>query len=92
MYMLFGATSELRTGFRVKLVKAPNNFSTGRSKEIPLLQFFFVRASVVLYLALFLFFFWCLGKVLLRDCCIPWVSIYIFVALMFLLLTFILFI
>ena len=50
----------------------------------PLLQFFFVYTSLVLYvtfvLSLFaphLSFFPCLGKVVLRDCAISWVSSFI---------------
>ena len=50
----------------------------------PLLQFFFVHTSLVLYvtfvLSLFvphLSFFWCLGKVVLRDSAISWVSSHI---------------
>ena len=48
---------------------------------VPLFQFFFVCASVVSYVAFalslcasHLSFFWCLGKAVLRDCSIFWVS------------------
>ena len=57
-----------------------------RSKTVPLLQFFFVRATVASYvtfvLSFFLFHistsFWCLGKAVLRDCGISKVSLHIF--------------
>ena len=56
-----------------------NSFPTGHSKTVPLLQFFFVCASVVSYVAfvLSLFvphlsFFWNLGKAGLPDCSVFW--------------------
>ena len=61
-----------------------NNFPTDRSKAVPLLLFFFVCASVVSYVALVLslfephlFFFWCLGRAVLRDWGISWISSHI---------------
>ena len=58
-----------------------SSFSTDCSKAVPLLQFFFVGASVASYMAFVLplsvphlSFFWCLVKGVLRHCGISWVS------------------
>ena len=49
--------------------------STDHSKAVPLLQFFFVCASVILSLFIYhLSLFWRLGKSVLHDCCITWIS------------------
>ena len=59
-----------------------SSFPADRSKVFPLLQFFFVCASVVSYVTCvlsffvpYLSFFWYLERAVLRDCGIPWVSI-----------------
>ena len=79
-----GATSELKARFRANipsLSSSHSRFPTDRSKAVILLQFFFISASVVSYLAfvLSLFgphppFFWRLRRAVLRDCGISWVS------------------
>ena len=58
-----------------KKKKNSRKFSTGFSKAVPLLQFFFVRVAVVSYvmfvLSLFvphLSVFWCVEKAVFRDC------------------------
>ena len=75
---------------RVELVKdlprrPPDSFPTDRSKAVPLLQFVFVHASVVSYVAFVLSFFvhhlsffWCLGKAVLGVCGISWLPSLIF--------------
>ena len=61
-----------------------NSFSTDRSKAVPLLQFFFVCASVVSQVTfvlplfvLYLSFFWCPWQVVLCDFGFYWVSLFI---------------
>ena len=74
--------SELRVRFPVnKTGLSPHKFSTDCSKEILLLQFFFVCSSLVSYVAfvlslfvLHLSLFWCLGRAVLHGCGISWVS------------------
>ena len=62
----------------------PSSFPNDHSKAIPLLEFFFVCASVVsvaVDLSLFvpqLSFFWCLGRAVLRDFDISSVPSHIF--------------
>ena len=55
--------------------KPVSSFLTNRSKAVPLVQFFFVRVSAVLYVAfvlslcvLHLYFSWCFWKAVLREC------------------------
>ena len=60
-------------------------FPTDRSKAISQLQFFFVCASEISYVTsvvfLFvphLFFLWCLGRTVFRNCSVFWISSLIF--------------
>ena len=71
--------------FRASKTDLHSIFSTDCSKAVPLLQFFFVCASVVSYVAFVLSLFvshlsfiWCLGRAVLRDCGVSWVSSLIF--------------
>ena len=50
------------------------SFPTDRYKVVSLLQLFFVRASVVSYVTFVPSFCFCLGKVVLRQCGISWLS------------------
>ena len=54
-----------------------SNFPTDCSKAVSLLQFvrrWFHDAVFVLSLYAHLFFYRCLGKAVLRNCCISWIS------------------
>ena len=69
------------------VTKPPSVFPSYHSIVVPLLQFFFVCASVVPHLAFVLPFFdphlsflCCLGKVVLRACVISWISSLIYFA------------
>ena len=60
-----------------------SSFPSDCSKMVPLLQFIFVCASVILNVAFMLFLFvhlsfFCLGKAVLSSCGISWVSLLIF--------------
>ena len=63
--------------------KAPGVFSADRSKAVPLLQFCFVcmleiaPVPLCLVMAYFSSFFLCLGKAVLCDCGISWITPFI---------------
>ena len=84
---VFFLRQEIRARFRASktglgtFLFPQRSFPTDRPKAVPLLRFLFVCASVVSYVAFVLSFrvpqlsiFWYIGKVVLRDCSISWVS------------------